>query len=654
MILNRVSFALICLFTCFAPSGLAEEPRGGGEVRARQVERLDRGLIVVRRSATEAYIGWRLFADDPEEIAFHLYRQTANQSPVRVNANAIRQTTDFVDTKVDLSVDNTYFVRPTLKGVEGPPSRTYRLAANSPVSQRLEVPLRIPEPGPDYRYTANDASVGDLDGDGQYEIILKWDPTNAKDNAHAGRTGNVLLDAYRLDGQWLWRIDLGRNIRAGAHYTQFLVYDFDGDGRAEVVCKTAPGTIDGRGHPVLMGDDRPIDDYRRPDGYILDGPEYLTVFDGSTGSAVASIPFDPARGKFSQWGDDYGNRVDRFTAGVAYLDGSRPSVVFGRGYYHPQHRGGQARNEVVAYDFRDSQLSRRWYFKAGENILDNVNAEYVGQGAHNMAIGDVDGDGRDEVVYGAAVIDQDGTGLYSTGWGHGDALHLSDMVPDRPGQEIFMVHENQAEHGGAGATLRHAATGELIFGIPGSGDIGRGVAADIDADSPGYEMWATADERRIFSAEGEPLHRMPRRMPTNFLVWWDGEWTRELLNGTTISDFRDGELRNFDLDPSTPGLQMAAPDAVANNGSKSTPALSADLFGDWREEIIWRRRDNSALLIYTTIIPAEQRLFTLMHDTQYRVAIAGQNSAYNQPPHPSFFVGDGMRKPASPKIHYAD
>ena len=636
-----------------APAVRLKQAEGAKVSRLRrQVEKLNRGVVAVRRSSTEAYIGWRLYGDDLPDVAFNLYRSAGGAVPVVLNSSPMTETTDFVDSTVDFTVSNAYFVKPVVNGVEGKAGETFLLSANAPIQQRLSIPLQIPLPGDNCTYEANDASVGDVDGDGQYEVILKWNPSNAKDNSQSGVTGNVYLDAYRLSGERLWRIDLGRNIRAGAHYTQFMVYDFDGDGKAEVATKTAPGTIDGTGKPVLLGADQVTDDYRNSNGYILAGPEYLTVFNGMTGSALATIPFEPARGSVGEWGDTYGNRVDRFTAGVAYLDGERPSLIFGRGYYDARRHSDQVRNEVVAADYRNGKLSWRWHFKAGFNINDNMNAEYIGEGAHSLTVGDVDSDGYDEIVYGGAVIDHDGKGLYSTTLGHGDALHLSDMDPSRPGLEVFMVHEDSSSHHGVGGEFRDAATGQLIFAIPGNGDIGRGVAADIDPGSPGFEMWATANDRRIYSCSGVPLYEAPRNMFYNFVVWWDDDLTRELLDGTTISDWMNPGRSNFDLDPGMPGSQIYAPGAAFNNGSKRTPALCADILGDWREEVIWRRADNSALDIYTTIIPSRHRLYTLMHDTQYRVAIAWQNAGYNQPPHPSFFLGADMKMPPAPPIYF--
>ncbi|MCA9241560.1 MAG: hypothetical protein KDA37_15225, partial [Planctomycetales bacterium] len=362
------------------------------------------------------------------------------------------------------------------------------------------------------------------------------------------------------------------------------------------------------------------------------------------------------RQTIASWGDNYANRSDRYMAAVAYLDGVRPSIVWTRGIYGPAS-GYTARNEQVALDFRDGQLTQRWRFNAVSN---GANSEYVGEGGQSLSVADVDGDGLDEIIYGAAVVDHDGALLYATGWGHGDALHVSDMVPSNPGLEIFMPHESASSNGNIGASLRDAASGELLFSIYGEGDIGRGVAADIDPNHPGYEYWiVTGDPApgggpayNYTEQDGETyLYQTPSNMFTNFVVWWDADLTRELLDSTVISEWNNPGRSNFDLDPSVGGLQQFAPNASSNNGTKSTPSLTADIFGDWREEVIWRRSDNTALEVFTTTIPANNRLYTLMHDTQYREAVAWQNVGYNQPPHPSFFLGAGMDDPPTPVIH---
>ncbi len=601
------------------------------------MENLGRGLVAMRQSSTQVYVGWRLLGTDASDVAFNLYRSTGGGPVVQLNVAPITDSTNYLDTSADLSQSNSYFVRPIVNGVEVAASAAYTLPANAAIQQYLNVPLQIPAGGttPDnvtYTYSANDASVGDVDGDGEYEIILKWDPSNSKDNSQSGYTGNVYLDAYKLNGTRLWRIDLGRNIRAGAHYTQFMVYDLDGDGKAEVACKTAPGTIDGQGQNVLLSGDDPNADYRNSSGYILSGPEYLTVFNGQTGAALATTAYNPSRGSVSAWGDSYGNRVDRFLAGVAYLDGHRPSLVMCRGYY--------TRAVVTAWNWRDGQLSNVWTFDSGHTGTSNPNAAWRGQGSHSLTIGDVDGDGKDEITYGAAAIDDNGTGLYVTGLGHGDALHMSDMNPDRPGQEVWMVHEEPASYGPTGLEFRDARNGALIFGLSGEGaDVGRGVAMDIDPRYRGYEMWGSRGG--LMSATGVQVSAA-KPSQTNFMVWWDADLLRELEDGTTISKW------NWNTSTST---ALLAPSGLAsNNGTKATPALSADILGDWREEVIWRTSDNSALRIYTTTAPATNRIYTLMHDHQYRVAIAWQNTAYNQPPHPSFYIGDGMSAPPPANI----
>ncbi len=629
--------------------------------QVRQMEYLNRGIVAIRRSSTQMYVSWRLLGTDPGDIAFNVYRSANNGAAVKLNGTPIVTTTDFVDATANFAQSNRYFVRAVIGGVELDPSESFTVAANTAVGYYLEVPLQIPAGGTTpsgeaYTYAANDATVADVDGDGQYEIILKWDPSNSKDNSQSGYTGNVYIDAYTLGGQRLWRIDLGRNIRAGAHYTQMVAYDFDGDGKAEIALRTAPGTIDGAGQPVLMGTDSATADYRNSSGYILTGPEYLTIFNGQTGAAMASAALQPARGSVSQWGDSYGNRVDRFNATVAYLDGERPSLVMARGYYGPQSSGGQARNEIAAYDFRDGQLTLRWIFKAGYNINNNINSSYIGEGTHSIVVADVDGDGKDEIIYGASAIDDNGVGLYATRLGHGDALHVSDMDPTRPGLEVFQVHESTGTNGHIGSSLRDARTGAIIAGqtvVQGSDgtwpDVGRGVAMDIDPNYLGYEFWDSAHSS-IYDVKGNPIYAKNNAFQ-NFGVWWDSDLLRELLDGTTISkwNYNTQGRNNFDLDPNSSGTN-SAPGVSSNNGTKSTPALSADIFGDWREEVIWRTSDNTKLRIFTTPIPATNRLVTLMHDSQYRSAIAWQNSAYNQPPHPSFFLGAGMTAPPPPQL----
>lgn len=574
---------------------------------ARYMEKLDRGVVAVHRGGSQVYIGWRMLGTESASIGYNVYRNA-----IKLNTSPITGSTNYIDNGGSLS--STYRVVAVIGGVEQELSDPVGVWNDFYRDIPLQRPAGVTAPdGYTCSYSPNDASVGDLDGDGQYEIILKWEPSNAKDNAQEGYTGNVYLDAYELNGTLLWRIDLGINIRAGAHYTQFMVYDLDNDGRAEVVCKTAPYTVDGAGNPVLLPGDT-LADYRNSVGRILNGPEYLTVFDGLSGAALDTVYYVPARGNVSAWGDNYGNRVDRFLACVAYLDGQNPSVVMCRGYY--------TRSVLAAWDFTDGRLIQRWVFDT-----DVAYGSYSGQGNHNLSVGDVDRDGKDEIAYGGCTIDDDGTGLYTTGLGHGDAMHLSDMDPSREGLEIWRC----LEWGGGqyGAEYRDADTGQVVFRVTAGDDTGRACAGDIRADYPGYEIWGSTGVH-LYSCTGADLGS--HSLPINFMVWWDGDLLREILSGTTIDKYGSGNL-------------LSASGCYSNNGSKSTPCLSADILGDWREEVIWRTSDSQHLRIYTTTNATSHRLYTLMHDPQYRLSIAWQNVAYNQPPHPGFFLGDGMATP---------
>lgn len=585
----------------------------------RQMEALDRGVVAVQVN-NGIFVSWRLLGTEPSNIAFNLYR-----NGTKVNNNLITTSTNYVDSGG--SASSVYTVRPVVNGVEGADSRQANVWAQNYLTVPLQRPVGGTTPtGESYTYSPNDASVGDLDGDGNYEIVLKWDPSNSKDNAHNGYTGPVIIDAYRLDGTRLWRINLGKNIRAGAHYTQILVYDFDGDGKAEVVMKTADGTIDGSG--IVIGNANA--DYRNNQGRILSGPEFLTVFDGVSGRALSTINYEPARGTVSSWGDNYGNRSDRFLAGVAYLDGQRPSIIMARGYY--------AKTVIVAYNWRDSKLDKLWTF----NSTSSGNGAYAGQGNHSLSIGDVDGDSRDEIVYGSMVIDDNGRGLYSTGLGHGDALHLGDFNPNRPGLEVFGVHENTSSP--YGAELHDARTGQILWGVHTGVDTGRGLVGDIDPRYPGAEMWASGGVG-VRSATGQLI--TPNTPSINFAIYWDGDLLRELLDHTGGT----GKIDKWDYNNARMTRLLTATGAVSINGTKGNPSLQADILGDWREEVIWPTADSNALRIYTTTALTNHRIYTLMHDPIYRLSVAWQNVAYNQPPHTGFFLGEGMAPPPQPNIY---
>jgi rhamnogalacturonan endolyase len=660
---RRWAAVFACLFGCFLASAHAT---------TYTVENLGRAVVALRTGDSSVYVGWRLLGTDPADVAFNLYRATGGGAPTRLNDTPLTVTTDFVDTTADLSQANAYSVRPVLGGIELAASAAFTLGANMSASPYLNVPLQRPaggnvevpagNPTQAVTYSPNDASVADLDGDGEYEIVLKWDPSNARDNASAGLSGRQIIDAYELDGTLLWRIDLGRNIRSGAHYTQFMVYDLDGDGRAEVACKTADGTVDGAGRVIgdatkdyrslLVANDgiqvAATNDARY--GKVLAGPEYFTVFDGRTGAALATSNYLAPRDPIDSWGgiggngnnDNNGNRGDRFLAAVAYLDGHLPSVVMARGYY--------GRTVLAAWDYRNGQLSSRWVFDSGRSNGNGFpwagSSPFNGQGNHNLSVADVDHDGRDEIVYGSMVVDDTGVGLFSTGLRHGDALHVSDLVPARPGLEVYGVHESEGNTlslGTPGMALYDAATGQILWSFVPGQDVGRGMAADIDPRTPGYEFWG-ATSVGLVDGQGVRIGNLPSSV--NHAVWWDADLLREIEDANWIS--------KWDWNTETLTRVLTADGAASNNGTKQNASITADLLGDWREEVIWRSADNLSLRIYTTTIPAANRLFTLMHDPQYRTAIAWQNVGYNQPPHPSFFLGEGMAPPPAPNVSHAD
>lgn len=590
----------------------------------RQMENLDRGVIAINQNG-KFFISWRILGTDPDDLAFNLYRKSGTGKAILLNEKPITGATNFSDETAKADENNTWFVKTVVNGKESDTKGSFTIAANAAVKDYLSIPLKAIN-----GYTANDISVGDLNGDGQYELVVHMTGIG-HDNSHKGLTDPVILQAYTLDGTFLWEINLGKNIREGAHYTQFMVYDLDGDGIAEIVCKTADGTVDGTGKVIgdASKDWRDTDEKSGTFGKILEGPEYLTVFDGRTGSAVTTVDYIAERGDIGAWGgrggnggnDASGNRVDRFTACVAYLDGVHPSVIMCRGYY--------GRIVLAAWDFRDKKLTSRWVFDTKDG-----KSTYSGMGNHGLSVADVDADGKDEIIYGSMCVDDDGKGLYTTGYRHGDALHVSDLDPEIPGLEVFGVHEIEEGTKGPGVALFSAANGKTLFTAMNDEDVGRGVADNIDDTRIGAQMWWSGS-KFLYDIKGNEIGESPRA--ANFLIYWDGDTSRELLNSNYIDKYGKGRL-------------FTAEGAQSNNGTKSTPGLSADILGDWREELILRSTDNTELRIYSTAIPTDIRQYTLMHDPQYRLSIAWQNVGYNQPPHTGFYMGKGMKTAPKPNI----
>lgn len=598
---------ITCFFClCLTVAFLAAQP--AYDLTKLKREHLGRGVIAIRENPSTVAVSWRYLSSDPMNESFNIYRNGE-----KINKHPVKEATFFQDTYT-----GTAPALYTVKAVKGKTESSYQLPVNAPAGY-LNIPLNRPEggttpSGQSFFYAPNDASIGDVDGDGEYEIILKWDPSNAHDNSHDGYTGAVIFDCYKLNGQHLWRIDLGKNVRAGAHYTQFMVYDLDGDGRAEVVMKTADGTVDGTGK--MIGDASA--DYRNPQGRILTGPEYLTVFNGLTGAAMKTIDYIPERGNLMDWGDNRANRSDRFLACVAYLDGVHPSVVMCRGYY--------TRTVLAAFDWDGKELKQRWVFDSNTPGCE----DYAGQGNHNLRVGDVDGDGCDEIIYGSCAIDHDGKGLYSTKMGHGDAIHLTHFDPSRKGLQVWDCHENKRD----GSTYRDAATGEVLFQIKSNTDVGRCMAADIDPTYPGVEMWSLASGG-IRSVKGEVVQERVKGLSCNMAVWWDGDLLRELLDKNIVSKYNweKGICERIAIFEGT----------LSNNGTKATPCLQGDIIGDWREEVLMRTADNTALRLYVSTIPTDYRFHTFLEDPVYRISIVTQNVAYNQPTQPGFYFGPELK-----------
>lgn len=628
-------------------------------IEKRVMEKLDRGTVAVKKN-DGVYLSWRLLGTESlTNQAFDIYRDSE-----KIYTTGEHDATCYTDSKG--TADNKYTVVPKGEAIDKTEAvdvwTTNTTYKGRSVAYK-DIAFKVPDGGKtptdeEYTYTANDMSVGDLDGDGEYEYIVKWDPSNSKDNSVKGYTGNVYLDAYELDGTLLWRIDLGVNIRAGAHYTQYMVYDFDGDGKSEVILKTAPGSKDGEGNYVskagkniTKGDDKK--DYRNSSGLLMGkdgGPEYLTVFNGETGAAMQTVDFDPPRSILtsSEWGDSYANRSERYLAAVAYLDGVHPSVVMTRGYYTYVY--------AAAYTWDGTDLKEQWLSTntpteanggtgctvkyADGTSKNNTNKTLYAQGAHSVSVADVDNDGYDEIIFGSAVLDHDGTVLTYDGRGHGDAEHVSDFDNDGK-QEIFMAHE-AGKHNDK--IIPYAVdikryNGDIMLQAA-QGDIGRGIMDNVDDEyalsSGNLSLFWSVAADGIYNQAGEKVGNIPNTNGSNmenFAVYWDGDLGRELLDGNKLVKYsiKSGTERIY-----YNSKNSTLPGSI-NNSTKSNACLTADLFGDWREEIVLRYGDG--VRIYFSTIPTNYRLTTLMHDSQYRCAIAWQNVGYNQSPHTSYYIG---------------
>ena len=682
-----VAVAMTATMSSFAlPANAAEVKTPQYQTNARQMEKLNRGLIAVKTTADTrgqavngVYLSWRLLGDESlENQAFDIYK-----NGTKIHTTGVHDATNWIDTSGTAS-DKYKVVKAgedASKETEVTPTSNNNCAKSNEVGNGnseknsftyVDIPISRPDPvermgdgkisnyytvDKSHEGGANDASVGDLDGDGNYEIVLKWDPTDSKDSAGADFTGNAYIDAYKIDPNndgYMWRIDLGKNVTSGAHYTQFLVYDFDGDGKSEVAMKTAPGTVDGTGHYVTeVGDTDEIRNTDNTKSYIgtsgrLKGKnpftQYLTIFDGETGAALYTtdyIPYDAAEDKY--WGDGKAkyNRSERYLAAVAYLDGIHPSIVMCRGYYHD--------SVIRAYTWDGTKLTMQWEHKGKRS---ESSTTLYGQGNHNLSVGDIDNDGKDEIVYGSAALDDDGkTVLGNTGLGHGDAMHMSDFNNDGT-QEVFSVKEEEFEK--YAEDLRVASTGKHFWSsgkLTTSKDNGRGVMDNIDDSyakkhSNALAIGWSSGIANAHDLNGDDVAAKPAGAGSgtfdNFLVYWDGDLSRELLDANIIQKYyaATGTTKRF-YGPSD-GYTLTG--GSTNNYSKRNPSLVADIWGDWREEIIMPVNKGSAtdqayLRIYTSTMPTDYRITTLMHDCQYRLSVAWQNVGYNQPTHASYYIG---------------
>lgn len=645
-----------------------------------QMEDLGRGVVVLPSASSGRFVSWRLLGtDDEDATTFDVLR---NGTAVKTGLSNVSCYNDDYGTAAA-----TYQIVTKVNGVVVDTTAAVKSWTNYFYQLQLDRPAGGTISGATYAYSPNDCSVGDVDGDGEYELIVKWDPSNSKDNSQGGITGKVYLDCYKVD--WtqggsgvtptkLWRIDLGANIRAGAHYTQFMVYDFDSDGRAELMCKTGPGSKDGQGNYVSQAatdeNIKAVNDakiWRNSDGRIDGGYEFLTVFEGETGAALHTVFYKPNRnattdgsestGTFN-WHDSgtdkasYGNRGERYLACVAHLDGpdENPCGVFGRGYYTYAY--------VWAVSFDGKELKDRWYHasysKTQYKVTDadgntkaypgyaptsgSGNRTLYGNGNHNLSAGDVDGDGFDEIIYGSSALANDGTILYATGFGHGDAMHLADHNPDRPGLEVFQIHEGSPY----GWDLHDATTGEILYSATGSSDNGRGMAAQLSSTHRGSFFSSSNDRQQRSAVTGEVAST--KSTSVNFRIYWDGDPQEELFDGGKIDKWNGNGTTRLYIGGKDPYSYNSSSTC---NSTKSTPNLQADLFGDWREEIVlWNASDSTTLNIFTTNTETTYGVPTLMHDHLYRLGIAWQNVAYNQPPHLGYYLPDRF----APSIKFVD
>lgn len=560
---------------------------------------LGRAVVATVREGGDVYLRWRLLEQDSAEVGFNVYRSAADGEPRQINDEPITHTTDFIDATADTSVDNAYSVRPVVDGIELNASDPFTLPADTPARPYVAIELK------DEDTTFQKVGVGDLNGDGRLDYVIKTPNTNVDPWQGHWRPSEqtYALQAYLSDGTFLWQKDLGWNIEAGIWYSPFIVYDFNGDGRAEVAVKTAPTDRDFR-------ETDPCEHGFYEAGRVMSGPEYVSILDGMTGEETARADW-PSRDGLGSY-----NHISRNQIGVAYLDGKTPCLLLQRGTYTVL--------KLEAWQFTpDGELEPLWTWGS----TDEPGGLYYGQGAHNLLTTDLDGDGRDEIVLGACAIDDNGEGLWSLGIGHPDNLYVGDIDPSRPGLEVYYGQEGGRVKGALhhGIGLLDGASGELLWGLDQSTAHihSAGLVSNIDARHRGMECYSGeqgSDERWLHTARGKLLARedeLPWATLAPGAVYWDETTQREVVV--------DGRIFRF------------PEDETVTDGIEGRRVASLDLFGDWREEIV--TSVPGELRIYTTPISARDRRVTLLQDRLYRTSVAHMAMGYgNNPPLTSYFI----------------
>ena len=630
-------------------------------VHTRQMEKLDRGLIAIKTDGG-VYLSWRLFDSEDnifgsadKNVSFNVYRDGKKISEVATKTNY-----------VDSTIGTNYSVAPVINGVEGEKCNAVTVYNNS----YFDIPLLKPDDETIYDPSGNelatysffpaDCSTGDVDGDGEYEIIVKW-TSHERDVGTPAYSGTVHLAAYKLDGTKLWKNDiaLGKNVYSSAHTLQFLVYDFDGDGKSEVMCQTSLGSKDGQGKYVsnaaqtdeeikaITDEENSTADYRGY-GRITEGKEFLTVFNGETGVAMDTINLPTTRGSENgvDYGDDFGNRSNRFVSDIAYLDGEKPYAIYLRGYYFG--RNGKQRTSIAGISWDGTALSPTYRFdtqKGQEGYYDGA-YQYVGNGNHNCTVADVDNDGKDEFITGALCMEVNDDNEFRPKWctylQHGDALHIGNYDPTHTGFEFFTVHEDSGTNSLSGNDITldfgmsviDAETGNIMFHEGAFADTGRGVMANVGAGGY-YQIWSAKNSARQSNGGTDfttATSLTGRNTPSmNFRIFWDGDLYDNLLDGANITDWNGRNMSNI--------FSAGNYDCVSINGTKANPSLQADLFGDWREEVVYPTTNGTALRVFSTTDTTDYKIKTLMQDPVYRSGVAAEQTAYNQPPHVGFYMG---------------